>query len=69
MKVTDPEKIAFYAYYGPDNIAEVDVRIIECLQLKRSIHERHRDEARILVAKLAELQEANIPLELIPRLT
>lgn len=69
MKLTDPEKIAFYAYYGPDNITEADARIIKGLQLKRSIHERHRDEARIVVAKLAELQEASVPLELVPRLT
>ncbi len=69
VKLTEPEKIAFYAYYGPDNITEADARIIKCLQLKRSIHERHRDEARVLVAKLVELQAANIPLELVPRLT
>jgi hypothetical protein len=69
MKLPDPEKIAFYVYYGPDYITEADARIIECLQLKRSIHERHRAEARILVARLAELQEANVPLELVPRLT
>ena len=68
LKQTDPGKIAFYAYYGPDNITEADARMIECLQLKRSLHERHRDEARMFVARLAELQEVNVPLELVPRL-
>jgi hypothetical protein len=67
MKQTDPEKIAFYVYYGPDNITEKDARVIDCLQLKRSLHERHRNEARSLVEKLAELQATNVPFDQVPR--
>jgi len=67
VKQTDPEKIAFYIYYGPDNITEADARVIDCLQLKRSLHERHRNEARVLVEKLAELQAANIPFDQVSR--
>ena len=66
IKPTDPEKLAFYIFYGPDNITETEARTIECLQLKRSLHERHRDESRAIVAKLSELQLTNVPLELVP---
>lgn len=68
FKSTDPEKLAFYIYYGPDNITETEARAIECLQLKRSLHERHRDKARAIVTRLAELQADNIPLELVKQI-
>ncbi len=68
LKLPDPEKLAVYIYYGPDNITEPEARMMEWLQLKRSLHERHRDQARAIVERLAELQRLNVPLGLAPRI-